>query len=239
MSPASPSGPAKGTAALTRMLWEENPVIVQILGICSALAVTNLVKNTLVMCVGLIFTTGMSCLTVSLLRNVMPRRVRMMVQVLIIAAYVIVIKILLDAFLPEISKELGPYVGLIITNCIVMGRTEGFAMGNKPVDSLLDGIGAGLGYTAVLLPIAMVREPLGLGSFFGYAVFPADWTRWNLMVIAPSGFFCLAVLIWVARAYKAGGTGKPAPAATAAPPPSPPRPAAPTPPPAPVGAGAA
>ncbi len=198
------AGPVKGIAALKRMLWEENPVIGQILGICSALAVTNLVKNTLVMCLGLIFTLMMSCLTVSLLRNVIPRQVRMIIQVLVIAAYVIVIKIILDAYLPEISNELGPYVGLIITNCIVMGRTEGYAMNNKPLDSIYDGIGAGIGYSLVLLPIAMIREPLGLGTFFGMQFLPPDWTRWNMMVIAPSGFFALATYIWIVRAFKAG-----------------------------------
>ncbi len=198
------AGPVKGVAALKRMLWEENPVIGQILGICSALAVTNLVKNTLVMCLGLIFTLMMSCFTVSLLRNVIPRQVRMIIQVLVIAAYVIVIKIILDAYLPEISNELGPYVGLIITNCIVMGRTEGYAMNNKPVDAILDGIGAGIGYSLVLLPIAMIREPLGLGTFFGMQLLPTDWTRWNMMVIAPSGFFALATYIWLVRAFKAG-----------------------------------
>lgn len=197
------AGPVKGVAALKRMLWEENPVIGQILGICSALAVTNLVKNTLVMCLGLIFTLMMSCFTVSLLRNVIPRQVRMIIQVLVIAAYVIVIKIILDAYLPEISNELGPYVGLIITNCIVMGRTEGYAMNNKPADAILDGIGAGIGYSLVLLPIAMIREPLGLGTFFGMQLLPTDWTRWNMMVIAPSGFFALATYIWLVRAFKA------------------------------------
>ncbi|GAB4280441.1 MAG: NADH:ubiquinone reductase (Na(+)-transporting) subunit D [Candidatus Rifleibacteriota bacterium] len=202
------NGPVKGIAAFKRMIWDENPVIGQILGICSALAVTNLVKNTLVMCLGLIFTLMMSCFTVSLMRNVIPRRVRMIIQVLIIAAYVIVIKIVLDAYLPDISNELGPYVGLIITNCIVMGRTEGYAMANKPIDALWDGLGAGVGYSLVLLPIAMVREPLGLGSFFGHQILPSDWTRWNLMVIAPSGFFGLATYIWIARALKFGGGKK-------------------------------
>lgn len=199
------NGPVKGFDAFKRMLWEENPVIGQILGICSALAVTNLVKNTMVMCLGLIFTLAMSCWTVSLMRNVIPRRVRMIIQVLIIAAYVIFIKIVLDAFLPEISNELGPYVGLIITNCIVMGRTEGYAMANKPYDAVLDGIGAGIGYSLVLLPIAMIREPLGLGTFFGMQVIPSDWTKWNMMVIAPSGFFALATYIWIVRALKSGG----------------------------------
>lgn len=206
MSPAN--GPVKGMAAFKRMIWEQNPIIGQILGICSALAVTNLVKNTLVMCIGLIFTLIMSCLTVSLLRNVIPRRVRMIIQVLAIAAYVIILKIILDAYLPEISNQLGPYVGLIITNCIVMGRTEGYAMSNKPWDAILDGLGAGIGYSLVLLPIAMVREPLGLGSFFGIKVLPEDWTRWNLMVIAPSGFFGLATYIWIARSIQARLGGK-------------------------------
>lgn len=189
----------------TTMLVRENPVAVQILGICSALAVTNLVKNTFVMCLGLIFTTAMSAVTVSLLRNLIPRRVRMMIQVLIIAAYVIMIKIILDAYLPDISSELGPYVGLIITNCLVMGRTEGFAIGNKPLDSLLDGLGAGIGYSMVLLPIALIREPMGLGTLWGYQIVPSDWTRWNMMVIAPSGFFGLAIFIWISRAFNLGG----------------------------------
>jgi Na+-transporting NADH:ubiquinone oxidoreductase subunit D len=126
----------------------------------------------------------------------------MLVQVLIIAVWVIVIKIILDAFLPEISRDLGPYVGLIITNCIVMGRTEGYALANKPLDSFYDGVGAGVGYTMVLLTIALVREPLGLGTLFGYQVIPEGWTRWNLMIIAPSGFFALATFIWVARWLK-------------------------------------
>ena len=198
MSPAGP--PVTGVAAFKKMLWQENPVLVQILGICSTLAVTNLVKNTLVMCVGLIFATAMSSATVAWLRHHTPRRVRMMAQVLVIAAWVIVIKILLDAFLPEISRELGPYVGLIITNCIVMGRTEAYAIANRPFDSFLDGAGAGVGYSLVLLGIASVREPLGLGSWFGLPLLPAGFTRWNIMVIAPSGFFCLATVIWVVRA---------------------------------------
>jgi Na+-transporting NADH:ubiquinone oxidoreductase subunit D len=191
--------PLTSSQAFKRMIWEENPVFVQILGICSALAVTNLVKNTLVMCVGLTFTTALSCLCVSLLRAYTPRQVRMMVQVLIIAAIVIMFKIILDAFLPEVSRELGPYVGLIITNCIVMGRCEAFAAGNKPVPAFFDGLGAGVGYSLVLLAIALVREPLGMGSIFGYEVLSPAWTRWNIMVIAPSGFFVLATLIWIVK----------------------------------------
>ncbi len=203
MSPQPDSTPT-GFRALSVMLWSENPVFAQILGICSALAVTNLVRNTLVMGAGLVFTTAFSCLTVSLLRAYTPRRVRMMVQILVIAAYVIMVKVVLDAFMPEISKQLGAYVGLIITNCIVMGRCEAYAAASGPRDSFLDGMGAGLGYTLVLLIIACVREPLGLGSFLGYSLpFMADATRWNVMVIAPGGFFMLALFIWFARVVNA------------------------------------
>ena len=193
MSPQKP-GDRTSLEILVNMLWEENPVFVQILGICSALAVTNLVENTLVMGLGLVFTT------VSILRDYTPRRVRMIVQILVIAAYVIMVKIVLDAFLPQVSRALGAYVGLIITNCIVMGRCEAFAAGNPPKKSLLDGLGAGLGYALVLLLIACAREPLGLGTFFGVRLaLLADWSRWNVMVIAPGGFFMLAIFIWIAR----------------------------------------
>jgi len=198
MSPA----PLTPWQAFKRMIWEENPVFVQILGICSALAVTNLVKNTLVMCIGLTLATAASAVIVSLLRSSTPRQVRMMIQVLIISAVVIVFKVFLDAFLPEISRELGPYVGLIITNCIVMGRCEAFAAGNKPVPAFFDGLGAGVGYSLVLLLIALIREPLGMGTIFGYEVLSPAWTRWNMMVIAPSGFFMLAILIWIINAWK-------------------------------------
>ena len=201
--PPAVAGSVRPMEAFQRMLWTENPIFVQILGICSALAVTNLLWNTLVMGVGLIFTTSMSSCTVSMLSKWTPRRVRMMIQILIIAAYVILVKIFLDAFLPAISKDLGPYVGLIITNCIVMGRCEAFAAGNRPLASFFDGFGAGTGYALVLLVIAAVREPLGLGTFFGYRVMPADWTNWNVMIIAPGGFFGLAVVIWIARTINA------------------------------------
>lgn len=200
--------PITGHQAFKRMIWDENPVFVQILGICSALAVTNLVKNTFVMCLGLTFTTAMSCLVVSLLRKHTPRQVRMMIQVLIIASFVIVIKILLDAFLPEISSQLGPYVGLIITNCIVMGRCEAFAASNAPWLAFLDGLGAGVGYSMVLLAISLIREPLGMGTIFGFEVLSPQWTRWNMMVIAPSGFFMLAIFLWIANWYQNRGLSR-------------------------------
>ncbi len=180
-------------------LWSNNPVFRQLLGICSTLAVTNRLLNTLVMGLGLVYVTAMSSLTVSLLRKVIPTRIRMMVQVLIIAAYVIVLDLLLKRFAPEISQELGAYVGLIITNCIIMGRCEGFARSNRPWPSLVDGFANGVGYTLVLLAIAFVRELLGSGTLFGHQVLGDWWTPWIIMVMPPAGFFMLAAFIWIVR----------------------------------------
>jgi Na+-transporting NADH:ubiquinone oxidoreductase subunit D len=181
-------------------LWKDNPVLRQVLGICSTLAVTNLLVNTLVMNVALIFTTSMSSLTVSLLRKYTPMRIRMMVQTLIIASYVIIVDVLIKAYLPEISEALGPYVGLIITNCIIMGRCEAFARNNPPWPSFLDGVAVGLGYAFVLLTIAVVREVLGFGTLFGYRIMPAGFTPWTVMIMAPGAFFALGIFVWVVRA---------------------------------------
>lgn len=186
-------------------LWRENPVFRQILGICSALAVTNLLVNTLIMGLSLIFVTAMSNLTVSILRNITPSRIRMMVQTLIIASYVIIVDILLKAYVPTISEALGPYVGLIITNCIIMGRCEAFARSNSPWPSFLDGVASGCGYAFVLLTVAFVRELMGFGSFFGIHVMPAGWTNWVIMVMAPGAFFMLGAVIWVVRSLGPGG----------------------------------
>lgn len=182
-------------------LWKDNPVLRQVLGICSTLAVTNLLVNTLVMNVGLIFTLAMSSMTVSLLRNQIPSRIRMMVQTLIIASYVIIVDILIKAHLPDISEALGPYVGLIITNCIIMGRCEAFARNNPVMPSLLDGLAVGLGYGLVLTIIAVVRELLGFGTILGFRVMPDWFTPWTIMIVAPGAFFVLGVFIWIVRAY--------------------------------------
>ena len=186
--------------------FRENSVWKQILGICSSLAVTNLMLNSLIMGIGVIFALALSSLTVSLIREYTPRSVRMIAQTLIMAAYVIMVDILLKAFLPEISKQLGPYVGLIITNCILMGRLEAFASKNPPLDSVVDGIGAGIGYTLVLLALSFVRELFGFGTLFGMRIFGSWWTNWSIMVMAPSAFFLLALLIWIVnpKYYKAG-----------------------------------
>ncbi len=183
-------------------LWGDNPIARQILGICSALAVTNLMKNSLVMGLGLIFVTAFSELTVSLIRQWTPKHIRMMVQVLIISAYVIIVDIFLKAYFPEISTALGPYVGLIITNCIIMGRCEAFAQSNPPHVAFIDGVAMGSGYTLVLLSIAFVRELLGFGSTFGIAVLGESWVPWSIMIMPPGAFFMLGILIWILHTLK-------------------------------------
>ena len=201
-----PGGAAPTRKIILAGLWRDNPIFKQVLGICSTLAVTNLELNTVVMCVALVFTIALSSASVSLLRSVTPRNIRMMVETLIIAFYVIIVDILLKAYWPEMSANLGPYVGLIITNCILMGRLEAFASKNPPLDSVVDGIGAGIGYTLVMLALSFVRELFGFGTLFGIRIFGSWWTNWSIMVMAPSAFFLLALLIWIVNTkyYKAG-----------------------------------
>ena len=189
-----------GKDILKNGIWAENPLFRHTLGICSTLAVTNVLANTLVMCAGLLFTMAMSSLTVSLLRQVTPGRIRMMVQTLIIASYVIIVDIVIRAYQPEIGDALGPYVGLIITNCIVMGRCEAFARSNPPLPSLLDGLATALGFSAVLFFIAVVRETLGFGTVLGFRVMPDGFVPWTIMIMAPGAFFVLGLLIWAVRA---------------------------------------
>ena len=177
--------------------FTENSIWRQVLGICSSLAVTNLLLNSLVMGLGVIFAIGLASFSISLIRDYTPRSVRMMAQILIIAAYVIIVDIFLKAYFPAISKSLGPYVGLIITNCILMGRAEAFASKNPPLDAFIDGIGSGVGYTVVLLLIAFIRELMGQGTLFGIQVLGDWWVNWSIMVMAPSAFFILAILIWI------------------------------------------
>jgi Na+-transporting NADH:ubiquinone oxidoreductase subunit D len=194
-------------------LWSDNPVFRQILGICSALAVTNLVMNTIVMCIAVTLTTALSGFTVSLLRKWTPRVVRMMVETLIIAFYVILFDQALKAYWPDMSRSLGPYVGLIITNCIIMGRAEAFANSNPPSLSFLDGFFSGLGYSIVLICVAIVRELLGLGSIFGIALpffSSPSFDRWVIMVMPPGAFFTLAVIVWIARSVRNTSEKEPA-----------------------------
>lgn len=176
----------------------DNPVLVQVIGICSALAVTNLALNSLIMGLALTFVTGLSSFTLSLMKKATPSHLRMVVQVFVISFYVIVVDIFLRAYMPEMSKTLGPYVGLIITNCIIMGRAEAYAISNPPVASLVDGAAAGIGYTLVLLAVAVVREILGFGTIFGFQVMPEGFTPWTLMVMPPGAFFILPIIMWIA-----------------------------------------
>ena len=193
--------PSPYTKILKDGLLGENPIYRQVLGICSALAVTNLLANTLFMCFGVIFATALTNFTVSLLRNHIPKRIRMIVQVVIIASYVMMIDILIKAVAPDIHRFIGPYVGLIITNCIIMGRAEAFASQNRPLPSLVDGIANGLGYSLILIAIAVVREIMGFGTLMGCALPARDlwWTQWTIMVMPPGAFFMLAIMTWIAR----------------------------------------
>ncbi len=184
-------------------IWSNNPIFVQVLGICSTLAVTNNVKNTLIMAAGVTFATGLGSLTLSAIKDLIPRKVRMIIQVLVLSFYVILVDIVLRAYLPAVSKQLGPYVGLIITNCILMGRAEAFAAANPPIASLVDGVANGLGYGIVLTAIAVIREFLGFGSIFGMRIAGAWFTPWTIMIMAPSAFFLVALALWGAKSYTA------------------------------------
>jgi Na+-transporting NADH:ubiquinone oxidoreductase subunit D len=186
-------------------LWKNNPVFRQVLGICSTLAVTNLVMNTAVMCVALIFTLSLSSASVSILRNITPRNIRMMVETLIIAFYVIIVDIILKAYWPQMSTNLGPYVGLIITNCIVMGRCEACGINNPPATAFIDGMFNAFGYSFVLLIIATFREIMGMGTFLGLSVpyfSGPGWDKWIIMVMPPGAFFMLAIVVWVFRSIQ-------------------------------------
>lgn len=190
--------------ALTNPLVDNNPITLQILGICSALAVTTNLKTALVMSTALTLVTAFSSLFVSLIRAQIPSSIRMIVQVVIIASLVIVVDQALKAFAYSLSKQLSVFVGLIITNCIVMGRAEGFAMANPPVSSFLDGIGNGLGYAFILLTVSFFRELFGAGRVFGMEVLPLTTTggwyeRNGIMLMPVSAFFLIALIIWLLR----------------------------------------
>jgi Na+-transporting NADH:ubiquinone oxidoreductase subunit D len=191
---------SKEREALVDPLFNNNPIALQVLGICSALAVTTRMDTSLVMSIAVICVLTLSNVFVSLLRNSIPTNIRIIVQLTIIASLVIVTDQILKAYLPDISKQLSVFVGLIITNCIIMGRAEAFATKNGPWLSFLDGLGCGLGYSGVLLIIAFFRELMGFGTLFGVPVLPADMTRWTIMVMPPGAFFMLALVVWFFRA---------------------------------------
>ena len=179
-------------------LWYENPIFRMVLGICSTLAVTNRVNNAIAMGLGVMFVLACSAYFISVLRNIIPRQARMIVYTLIIGTFTIFVDKYLQAYFPVISKQMGPYVGLIITNCIVMGRLEAFSSTNKPWLSVVDGVGCTAGYAAMLILIASVRELLGFGSFMGITLIE-NWTSWVIMIMAPGAFLVLGVFIWILR----------------------------------------
>lgn len=192
---------------LFRPILDNNPIALQILGICSALAVTSSLKVTLVMCLALTLVTGFSNFFVAIVRNYIPGSIRIIVQMTIIASLVILVDQVLQAVAYDISKQLSVFVGLIITNCIVMGRAEAFAMKNSPVPSFLDGIGNGLGYSALLIVLGTLRELFGSGSLLGIQILPvASAGGWyvpnGLFLLPPSAFFLIGLIIWALRSYK-------------------------------------
>ncbi|PJI84369.1 Na+-transporting NADH:ubiquinone oxidoreductase subunit D [Yoonia maricola] len=194
---------------VTSPLIENNPVTLQILGICSALAVTTSLSTALVMSLALTSVLCLASATVSLIRNHIPNVIRLIVQIIIIASLVIVIDELLQAYAFEISRQLSIFVGLIVTNCLVMGRAEAFAMRNPVWPSVLDGLGNGLGYSLVLIIVGSIRELLGAGTLLGYTILtPASDGGWfvplGLMQLAPSAFFIIGLLVWAIRTHWVG-----------------------------------
>lgn len=193
--------------ALIDPLVNNNPIALQILGICSALAVTTKMETALVMSLGLTVVTAFSNLAISLIRNYIPASIRIVVQLTVIASLVIVTDQILKAFVFDVSKQLSVFVGLIITNCIVMGRAEAYAMANPPAASFLDGIGNGLGYSLVLITVSFIRELLGSGKLFGVSALKLTteggwYTSNGLMLLAPGAFFLIGSIIWALRTWK-------------------------------------
>jgi Na+-transporting NADH:ubiquinone oxidoreductase subunit D len=187
---------------LVKGIWRENPVAYQVLGICSALAVTVKMSTALVMSIALTLVAAFSGLIISSLRHWIPSNIRIIVELTVIASLVIVTDQILQAFLYDISKQLSIFVGLIITNCIILGRAEAFALANNPVDSFVDGVANGLGYSMILVAVAFLRELLGSGQFFGFSVIPGfvydmGFQNMGIMVLAPGAFFIIGLLVWL------------------------------------------
>ncbi len=194
----------KSREVLLGPLNANNPILVQILGICSALAVTSQLKPAIVMGISVTVVCACANVILSLLRNTIPNRIRIIVQLVVVAALVIIVDQVLKAFVYDVSKQLSVYVGLIITNCIIMGRIEAFALANKPWPALLDGIGNGLGYGMILVVVAFFRELLGAGTLFGFKIFPEAFYNWGyqnngLMLMAPMPLIIIGLIVWYHR----------------------------------------
>lgn len=194
----------KNRALLTDPLNDNNPITVQVLGICSALAITVQLVPAIVMSLAVLFVVAMSNVVISLLRNLIPNRIRIIVQLVVVAALVVLVDLILKAFVYDVSKQLSVFVGLIITNCIVMGRLEAFALGNGPWKSFLDGIGNAAGYAWILIAVAFFRELLGSGKLLGMQVIPdavyqAGYVNNGLMLLSPMALITVGVIIWIQR----------------------------------------
>jgi Na+-transporting NADH:ubiquinone oxidoreductase subunit D len=195
---------AKNKKLITDPLNDSNPITVQVLGICSALAITVQLKQAVVMALSVIVVTALANVIISLMRNMIPDRIRIIVQLVVVAALVILVDQVLKAFVYDVSKALSVFVGLIITNCIVMGRLEAFALGNKPLPSLIDGIGNGLGYGLILVIVAFFRELFGSGKLWGVQIIPdalysAGYVNNGLMILPPMALITVGIIIWVQR----------------------------------------
>jgi len=187
------------TKVMLNGLWKDQPIFSMVLGICSSLAVSNKVENALAMGAGVTFALIGTAVLIAALRKLIPGRVRMIAYMIIIATFVIVVDRVLKAMFPDISKAIGPYVGLIITNCILMGRAEAFYVSNGVGLSILDAVFNGLGYSYTLVLFSVIRELLGFGTILGMAVMPASFVKWVIMAMAPGAFFVVSVFIWITR----------------------------------------
>ena len=190
---------SKSLTTIKDGIWRDHPIFSMLLGICSALAVSNRVENAIAMGAGVTFVLLATGILVAFLRNFIPQRIRMITYMIIIASFVIIVDKFLKAFYPVISESIGPYVGLIITNCIIMGRAEAFYIQNTLQQSILDAFANGFGYTYTLVSIAIVRELLGFGTILRFQIIPDDWTKWVVMAMAPGAFFVLSLFIWITR----------------------------------------
>ena len=191
-------------------LFTANPITVLVLGICSALAVTAKLQPACIMALSVTIVTGCSSFLVSLIRNTIPNRIRIIIQLVVVALFVILVDQILKAYVYEISKQLSVYVGLIITNCILMGRIEAFALGNKPIPSFIDGIANGMGYGIILMAIVFARELLGFGTLFGHQIIPLSWYASNggfyenngLFSMAPMALILVGIVVWIQRSIQ-------------------------------------
>ena len=190
---------AEGYKTIKKGIWGDHPIFAAGLGICSALAISNKVENAIAMGAGVTFVLVATGILISTLRSLIPQRVRIITYMITIASFVIIVDKFLQAYFPGISEAVGPYVGLIITNCIIMGRAEAFFIQNNAYQSVLDAVSNGLSYSYTLIIIAIVREILGFGTLLGFSVMPDRWENWVVMTMAPGAFFLLGIAIWISR----------------------------------------